>query len=298
MSIRSLLKSTLKSLSAQSNMPAERELPPPRVSAKILYSEPTIELYDHIIRNRRPLLCGLYPPEVVLIYYCEQYQKFSKNMREKDFQQFWLYDYGIEKVKPMLVSLQKMGFIEEGVCKKGKNKGYRCYRATDAGLSVIRYYDGVVWAHKHNFDPNCPAGVWAIGYKIEEKRKIKPNYPYRDIVWQYLSRLYTQLTKKAVLYTEASKREGDPTEKMLLYIRASNYRSDFRFIAQEMADFLYEEERFGAALQHYNEVAKFDILDGVSAAPEVLKRIELCKKNMCNKTKSRISASSNPQNYT
>lgn len=61
------------------------------------------------IRTAYPSKNGLYPHELLVLFYADSFY-----VGQKDFQAFWWYQYGVKSVPEILSSLLARGFIEIG----------------------------------------------------------------------------------------------------------------------------------------------------------------------------------------
>lgn len=92
--------------------------------------------YGIRIKSAIPTKCGLYPPEIIMLYYCKSYPN-PKN----GYPYYWWFDYGIRNVGVMFLSLENRGFITIG--KSGK------YELTDKGKTELSENEYIVYTHQH-----------------------------------------------------------------------------------------------------------------------------------------------------
>lgn len=198
---------------------------------------------------------GLYPPEVVMIYFCKNTNKYPSSKSDNQYPAYWLREYGIDDVDSILLSLRERGYI--------KLDGNGHYKPTELGLDEIEQNEHIVWAHKtHLF-----GGAWGIERKMQRVPSRMSNWSWRDKVWWLFHDEQLRLMKKIAKLGGSARFTGE--------CRA------YRNSVLSQAQFLEYEKRYKDAANMYERVLEIDKkLDGDAyyPVPGVVESINKCRK--------------------
>ena len=121
------------------------------------------------IRNFQKDEAGLYPHEILMLSYAEEYAS------GKPIARFWEREYGVEDVPALLAYLESDGFLFGG-------------KLTDAGKQEIKKNEYVLYMHSHK---NCEISMARMSILVNKN----PQMTYRDIIWGELNRLLLERIK-------------------------------------------------------------------------------------------------------
>lgn len=223
------------------------------------FSKESVSL-SQLIRDATPSKRGLYPHEILMLYYAPKYKNMSNN-----FPKFWLYDCSVKEPQKILVSLYERGFLQLGGIAQTlerltvkdikrdlkelnqKNSGTktelirrlmvaqpkelllkkypdRYYALTALGRQELEENQYFIEACQHS-----DMSIWEINREISKN----PQFSYRDKMWQNLS-------DEAKIHFN----NGD----------FGLYRNSIR----SMCEFLQWERKYQAALALLCQVIAFD----------------------------------------
>ena len=80
-------------------------------------SEPDVISVEKIIKGMKPNEVGLYPHEVLLLFYAPKYY-----LEGNTYPGFWWYKYGVKDVDKCLISLKDRGFLQIGSLRSAIEK--------------------------------------------------------------------------------------------------------------------------------------------------------------------------------
>lgn len=227
------------------------------------------------IRNFQKDAAGLYPHEILMLYYAPQYK-----IGEKEFQNFWAYEYAVKDPKKLLDFLCSRGFIRTATAKEcienlklqelkdilknvnlpvsGKKtdlisriqesiseqelEAYitdRNYALTESGNQELKQNEYVPYMHHHKSSDISMSAMCMLVNK-------HPTIRYRDLLWGEFNRLSTEYAKHG---------------KWGLY----------RNIKYTMHTFLMEEKKYSMAFLLLSEAFFYD-LNG-DASPFIASRL-------------------------
>ena len=121
------------------------------------------ETVMHHDNNFLPDSAGLYPSEILLLFYVKKYKVWPKYFSGKPIPKFWEYKYGVHDILGMMKSLESRGFIENG-------------SLTDSGENEILRNPYVLYIHQNEWVGISMRKMNAIMTKNE-------NMKYRDVIW-------------------------------------------------------------------------------------------------------------------
>ena len=135
------------------------------------FSRPVV-VYDDAIKKSWKTPTGLYPPEVVAIYFCNIHPN-----PKTGYPAWYWFKYGIRDVAIFQKQLEAKGLIEKA--SDGK------WTPSEKGEQELRDNEFIVWAHRH---PDI-AGVnaWTIGEILDNTPKNMKKYSWRDKLWWYMN---------------------------------------------------------------------------------------------------------------
>lgn len=198
---------------------------------------------------------GLYPPEVVMIYFCKNTNKYPSSKSDSQYPVYWLREYGIDNVNSILSSLDDRGYI------KRDDNGY--YKPTKLGMDEIEQNEHIIWAHKtHLF-----GGAWNIEKEMQRVPPRMSNWSWQDKVWWLFHDEQLRLIKKIAKLGSSARLTGE----------CGDYRNSVLFQAQ----FLEYEKRYEDTANLYERVLEIDKeLDGdvYRPAPGVVESINKRRK--------------------
>ncbi len=219
-------------------------------------------LYEEHIKTVKPTEEGLYPPEIVMLHFCDTTTKYPAK-EGQIYPAYWWFDYGIVDVDSFLRSLESRGFIKlEG----------DTYKTTAKGKKAIKQNEAIVWAHQtDNF-----GGAWEIMALFEKVPERMKNWSWRDKVWYLFDK------------------RGN------YYIEQANFGEDtlglYRNNLLRQAEFLEYEKKYKAALDFYRKLVDVDEdLERIEKrrctkygigyhplppAPGIIERIEILEKKL------------------
>jgi hypothetical protein len=215
------------------------------------------------IRTAYPSKNGLYPHELLVLFYADSFY-----VGQKDFQAFWWYQYGVKSVPEILSSLLARGFIEIGTAvdslqkqkvadikallhefslpvtgkkadlidrvvtnipveKLDKMCTKRNYVVTELGEQEKKENEYILYIHRHRV---ADEDIWSLNRLMHERN----GRGYRDVLW-------SQMNVKAMEHAK---------------------RHDFglyRNTRLEMYNFLKEEGKWNNAFDMFAEVAYLDL---------------------------------------
>ncbi|MBE6719113.1 MAG: hypothetical protein E7571_00460 [Ruminococcaceae bacterium] len=245
-------------------------------------------LNENCFRSKNGLTVG----EILLLDYCKRGDYPNP---KGGYQNFWWFDYGFDNVGAVLSSLAQRGFIrfatpverietlkvaqlKEILSKlnlpaSGKKdelisrikecpntsilNGYfqdNKYTLTELGQQELNENEYVGYIHSHK---NFGISVWELNQIIYQR-----HLRYRDVIWGQFNK-----------------------QKYGLHLPQDVGR--YRNICFNMAEFLFEEERYADALRMYSEVCYYDVTyfqsfsgyDSIADlfAPAVIKKMKQCQ---------------------
>lgn len=115
-----------------------------------------------------PDSAGLYPSEILLLFYVKKYKAWSKYFSGKPIPKFWEYKYGVNDILGMMKSLESRGFIEHG-------------SLTDSGEKEILRNPYVLYIHQNEW----------VGISMKKMNALmakNQNMTYRDVIWGEMNR--------------------------------------------------------------------------------------------------------------
>lgn len=131
--------------------------------------------YAEQIKTVKPSSRGLYPPEIVMLYFCKKYPLEDG----KKYPGYWWFEYGVVNVKSLLDTLEENGLIHLG--KKGK------FEPTEDGEKEIAENEAIIWAHRKK----------AIGSAWDVARLLDGNMKnWKDVIWKEFEKQKIELAKQ------------------------------------------------------------------------------------------------------
>ncbi|MDE6596300.1 MAG: SAP domain-containing protein, partial [Oscillospiraceae bacterium] len=238
----------------------------PNVTVNIQITKPDkspIIPLEERIKNVYPSANGLYPHEILMLYYANTYKTENNS-----FQRFWEYDYSVFEPQKVLDSLFKRGFIcvadisvvlkkisvpelkeflKKAECKTSGKKDeliirildkyskedlekifpVKYYALTSLGENELQQNEYVVYLHKHHYMSVCDMNIALNKSNFDHKL-------YRDIIW------------------------GHFNQQIMEYYKNTDFGL-YRNIRLDMYNFLVEENRYKDAFWHLTEVASYDL---------------------------------------
>ena len=178
--------------------------------------------YEEHIKKSRSTTGGLYPPDIVMLYYCDTTKHYPAH-GDKKYPAYWWFKYGIVDVDKHLEGLEGKGFLklEDGI-----------YKLTTKGKVELKNNMGVVWAHQ----TGCFGGAWEILDVLEDVPKRMAKWAWTDKVWYHYNKIASQIFI-----------DGRDKKEALFRYRNHLY---------EWAKFAEYEEAYSAALGLYDEFVK------------------------------------------
>ena len=229
--------------------------------------EPDVIPVEKIIKGMKPNDVGLYPHEILLLFYAPKYY-----LEGNTYPGFWWYKCGVKDVDKCLISLKDRGFLQIGSLRSAIEKETaavlkdvlkdnrlklsgkkaelvqrlldevseeklntiftkRTYDLTDAGNEVLKEEEYIPYIHRHGIED---LDIWSLTKKVQNK----PGYPYRDVIWGYLN------------------------ERSMVHIKNRNFGL-YRNCRFSMSEFIKEEGQIDNAFALLSEVIRYD-LSGLS----------------------------------
>lgn len=131
--------------------------------------------YAERIKTVKPSSRGLYPPEIVMLYFCRKYPLADG----KKYPSYWWFEYGVINVKNLLDTLEGKGLIRLG--KKGK------YEPTEDGEKELAENEAIIWAHRKK----------GIGSAWDMARLLNGNMKnWEDVVWRTFEEQKIELARQ------------------------------------------------------------------------------------------------------
>lgn len=231
-------------------------------------SEPDVIPVEKIIKGMKPNEVGLYPHEVLLLFYAPKYY-----LEGNTYPGFWWYKYGVKDVDKRLISLKDRGFLQIGSLRSAieketaavlkdvlKDNGLkvsgkkaelvqrlidevseeklndiftkRTYDLTDAGNEILKKEDYIPYIHRHGIED---LDIWSLSEKVKSR---KAGLSFRDVIWGYLN------------------------ERSMIHIKNSDFGL-YRNCRFSMSEFVKEEGKLDNAFSLLSEVIRYD-LSGLS----------------------------------
>ena len=225
-----------------------------KVKGSVGYREERVPTFEEYARDSIQLADGLYPPHIIAMYYCENFQDYPRT--GKKYQGFWAVQYGVENLDKLLHRLESNGYIYLGECEKKSRVGTACYRLTEKGKTMLRRYEYIAYVHKMDF---YMTGPWSVESDINKDPRYH-TYPWRDKLWQYYNNLSLEYN-----WVE------HPTE--------------YRWVRYDMAKFSYEEKRYEQVVRFLDEAINIDTEQWGKAAPALVELREKAKKQLAKQKK-------------
>lgn len=238
---------------------------PTKEEMRVQREEESIQRANERVRNFQKDEAGLYPHEILMIYYSEFY-----NINQSDFPQFWRFEYAVNDPMGLLQSLLKRGFIREATAteslarlkipelkeilsdlglntsgkkeelinrvKESANEEYlitrvknRRFKRTESGEKELEINAYVPYMHSHKFSDISMSDMCILVNKY-------PNRSFRDLLWGEFNRLSLQYMK-------------------------DGHIGGYRNIKYYMYRFLMEENRVESAFPLLAEVIFYDLND-------------------------------------
>lgn len=135
------------------------------------FSRPVV-IYDDAIKKSWKTRSGLYPPEIIAIYFCNVHPN-----PKTGYPAWYWFRYGIRDVEGFQKKLEDKGLIER--TSDGK------WIPSKAGESELRENEFIVWAHQNNDIDGIDA--WSIGEIFDNVPERIKKMPWRDKVWWYMN---------------------------------------------------------------------------------------------------------------
>ena len=233
----------------------------------ISMSDPRVEEIEKKKKASFPSQNGLYPHEILMLYYAPRYR-----MDQDNFQGFWKYRYAVDNPTIILRSLAKRGFLrvstpaenlsklkstelkeilqDRGIPSTGKKADliaricanlsdddirkfapFDGYVLTELGQQELNANEYVLYAHKAKF---TDIDVWLLNRLVHDH----PNKPYRDLIWADYN--------------------GRQMDECLQQMRMGNY-STYRTLRIRQYDFVLEEKRYAEALPLLLEAVYYEV---------------------------------------
>ena len=231
-------------------------------------SEPDVIPVEKIIKGMKPNEVGLYPHEVLLLFYAPKYY-----LEGNTYPGFWWYKYGVKDVDKCLISLKDRGFLQIGSLRSAIEKETaavlkdvlkdnrlkvsgkkaelvqrlidevseeklndiftkRTYDLTDAGNEILKKEDYIPYIHRHGIED---LDIWSLSEKVKSR---KAGLSFRDVIWGYLN------------------------ERSMIHIKNSDFGL-YRNCRFSMSEFVKEEGKLDNAFSLLSEVIRYD-LSGLS----------------------------------
>lgn len=134
--------------------------------------------YNEQIKTVKPTSRGLYPPEIVMLYFCKKYPLEE----EKKYPAYWWFEYGVINAKSLLDTLEEKGLIRLG--SKGK------YEPTEEGGKELIENEAIVWAHRKK----AIGSAWDMARLLDGHMK-----NWKDVVWRTFEEQKVELLKQGQL---------------------------------------------------------------------------------------------------
>ncbi len=185
----------------------------------------TVILYKYRMETSKKTTQGLFPPEVIMIYFCKTTNKYPA----KDGQiypAYWWFEYGIVDVDSFLESLASRQYIE---------LVNDTYKPTKQGEKILSENEAIIWAHK----TKNLGGAWNILNILDDVPPKMVNYSWKDKVWYHFN-------KQANDYLDRAN-SGEDTLGL------------YRNILLCQAQFLEYEKKYSEAINLYHKVLKVDL---------------------------------------
>lgn len=122
-----------------------------------------VKEYGELIKTVKPSSRGLYPPEIVMLYFCKKYPLDDG----KKYPGYWWFEYGVINVRSLLDTLESKGLIR--ISKKGK------YEPTEEGEKELVENEAIVWAHRKK----GIGSAWTMAKLLDGNMK-----NWKDVVWR------------------------------------------------------------------------------------------------------------------
>ena len=126
------------------------------------------------IKTTTPSASGLYPPEILLLYFCKKYPQ-----PKGGYPGYWWFKYGIRNVGDVLEILLEREFLM-------LDETTRKYKLTDKGKEELSNNEHIVWAH--NSGKNVDGiSAWTISDILKQAQKQTNSSNWRDNIWWYMN---------------------------------------------------------------------------------------------------------------
>ena len=135
------------------------------------FSKPVV-IYDDAIKKSWKSASGLYPPEIIAIYFCNIHPN-----PKTGYPAWYWFKYGIRDVASFQQKLEKKGLIEKA--SDGK------WMPSQKGEQELKDNEFIVWAHRN---PNVDGvDAWTIGKILDDVPERIRKYSWRDKLWWYMN---------------------------------------------------------------------------------------------------------------
>ena len=138
------------------------------------FSRPVV-VYDDAIKKSWKTPSGLYPPEIVAIYFCNIHPN-----PKTGYPAWYWFRYGIRDVEDFQRKLESKGLIEK--TSDGK------WIPSKKGEQELKENEFIVWAHQNNDIDGIDA--WSIGKVLDDAPEGAKKMSWRDKIWGYMNNYY------------------------------------------------------------------------------------------------------------
>ena len=119
------------------------------------HSMADVPTFSERVKDATPSAGGLYPAEILLLFYCNQYRKYPNP--KNGYPGLWWFKYGIRNVDEALDSLVARGFLVIGTDGK--------YTATASGQQELAENEYVEYSHRKS--KNIEITPWTVNKLIQ-----------------------------------------------------------------------------------------------------------------------------------
>ena len=215
------------------------------------------------VRNFQKDAAGLYPHEILMIHYAPSYK-----IGEKDFPQFWRYEYAVDDPAALLKSLYKKGFIREATAKESLSQlkvSELKSILSELGLKTTGKKDELLKrikesASEEDLSSRILDRRYALTEAGEKELQVNQYVPYMHSHKYYdismtrmciLVNKHSNMLYRDLLWSEFNRLLGE-------YIQSGNIGL-YRNTRYNMFQFLMEEKRYSSAFENLAMAFFYDL---------------------------------------
>lgn len=208
--------------------------------APIKFKKPECIPYEERIKSAIKTRGGLYPPQIVGIYFCTMHPR-----KDGGYPKWFIDNYGIEDPGAFYDELSRIGMIE----RKDNGK----WEATIRGAKELEDNRQILWAHQHGFD------AWIVAEKTAKygaaswEEKVRSYL--KEELQMSLKRHHARLDKNRSIF-------GDEFPDSAKDYLDQSFALDLRLWFYHLMQFEEEQGNKALAEKYHKKVKELDQISG------------------------------------